>query len=50
MQFILLEENHTENSYINLDGTSPIVIPENRPWLNPKPIFNLQNNLKQTLY
>ena len=26
-----------------MDGISPIVIPESPPWLNPKPIFNLQN-------
>ena len=26
-----------------MDGISPIVIPENPPWLSPKPIFNLQN-------
>jgi hypothetical protein len=25
-----------------LDDTAPIVIPENPPWLNPKPIFNFE--------
>jgi hypothetical protein len=25
-----------------LDDIVPIVIPENPPWLNPKPIFNIE--------
>jgi len=33
---------HIENSYINLDDIAPIVIPENPPWLNPKPTFNFE--------
>jgi len=35
-------KSHIENSYIILDDTAPIVIPENLPWLNPKPIFNFK--------
>ena len=27
---------------INLDDIAPIVIPENPPWLNPKPTFNFE--------
>ena len=33
---------HFENSDMNLDDITPIVIPENPPWLNPKPIFNFE--------
>jgi hypothetical protein len=29
-------------SDINLDDIASIVIPENPPWLNPKPTFNFQ--------
>jgi hypothetical protein len=41
-----------ENSDINLDDIAPIIIPENPPQLNPKPIFNFENTKirKQTLY
>jgi hypothetical protein len=35
-------KSHFENSDINLDDVAPIVIPENPPWLNPKPIFNFE--------
>jgi hypothetical protein len=31
-----------ENSDINLDDIAPMVIPENPPWLNPKPTFNFE--------
>ena len=45
--------SHFTNSDISLDQISPIVIPENPPWLNPRPIFNLEltnyKKLKQTL-
>jgi hypothetical protein len=37
-----------------LDDIAPIVIPENPPWLNPRPTFNFEltqyKNLKQILY
>ena len=33
---------HFENSDIHLDDTAPIVIPENPPWLNTKPIFKFE--------
>jgi hypothetical protein len=33
---------HFENSDINVDNIAPIVIPENLPWLNPKPTFNFE--------
>jgi hypothetical protein len=33
---------HFENSDINGDNIAPIVIPENHPWLNPKPTFNFE--------
>jgi hypothetical protein len=36
IQFNLLD---FQNSDINLDDIAPIVIPENPPWLNPKPTF-----------
>jgi hypothetical protein len=40
--------------FLNLDDIAPILIPENPPWLNPKPIFYFEltqyKNLKQTLY
>jgi hypothetical protein len=39
IQFNLLD---SENSDINLDDIAPIVIPENPPWLNPKPTFNFE--------
>jgi len=48
--------SHFDNSDINLDdiAQTDIVIPENPPWLNPKPIFNFEltqyKNLKQALY
>ena len=32
----------TDTSDINLDDIAPIVIPENPPWLNPKPTFNFE--------
>jgi hypothetical protein len=50
--FGLRVNTHFENSDINLDDIAPIVIPENPPWLNPKPTLNLHNtqNQKQTLY
>ena len=37
--FGLRVKSHFENSDINLDDITPIVIPENPPWLNPKPTF-----------
>jgi hypothetical protein len=37
--FGLRVRSHFENSDINLDDIAPIVIPENPPWLNPKPTF-----------
>ena len=37
--FGLRVNTHFENSDINLDDIAPIVIPENPPWLNPKPTF-----------
>jgi hypothetical protein len=43
--FGLRVNTHFENSDINLDDIAPIVIPENPPWLNPKPrlvCFNIQ--------
>jgi len=40
--FELRVKSHFENSDINLDDIAPIVIPESPPWLNPKPIFNLE--------
>jgi hypothetical protein len=40
--FGLRIKSHFENSDINLDDIAPIVIPENPPWLNPKPIFNFE--------
>jgi hypothetical protein len=40
--FGLRVKSHIENSNINLDDIAPIVIPENPPWLNPKPIFNCE--------
>ena len=45
IQFNLLDSRvntHFENSDINLDDIAPIVIPENPPWLNPKPTFNFE--------
>ena len=52
--FGLRVNTHFENSDINLDDIAPIVIPENPPWLNPKPTFNFEltqhKNQKQTLY
>jgi len=41
IQFNLLD-SHFENSDINLDDIAPIGIHENPPWLNPKPIFNIE--------
>ena len=35
-------KSHIANSDINLDDIAPIVIPENPPWLNSKPTFNLE--------
>jgi hypothetical protein len=35
-------KSHFENSDINLNDIAPIVIPENPPWLNPKPTFNFE--------
>jgi len=35
-------KSHFENSDINLDDIASIVIPENPPWLNPKPTFNFE--------
>jgi hypothetical protein len=40
--FGLRVKSHFENSDINLDDIAPIVIPENPPWLNPKPTFNFE--------
>ena len=40
--FGLRVNTHFENSDINLDDIAPIVIPENTPWLNPKPTFNFE--------
>ena len=40
--FGLRVKSHIANSDINLDDIAPIVIHENPPWLNPKPIFNLE--------
>ena len=40
--FGLRVNTHFENSDINLDDIAPIVIPENPPWLNPKPTFNFE--------
>jgi ribonuclease HI len=40
--FGLRVNTHFENSDINLDDIAPIVIPENQPWLNPKPTFNFE--------
>ena len=40
--FGLRVKSHFENSDMNLDDMTPIVIPENPPWLNPKPIFNFE--------
>jgi hypothetical protein len=44
IQFNLLDFYDTLkiNSYINLDGIAPMVIPENPPWINPKPTFNFE--------
>ena len=56
MQFNLLDcvKSHLENSDLHFDDIAPIVIPENPPWLNPKPTFNFEltqhKNQKQTLY
>ena len=35
-------KSHIANSDINLDDIAPIAIPENPPWLNSKPTFNLE--------
>ena len=35
-------KSHFEDSDMNLDGIARIVIPEEKPWLNPKPIFNFE--------
>jgi hypothetical protein len=40
--FGLRVKSHIANSDINLDDITPIVIPENTPWLNSKPTFNLE--------
>ena len=40
--FGLRVKSHFENSDINLDDIAPTVIPENPPWLNPKPTFNFE--------
>ena len=40
--FGLRVKSHFDNSDINLDDITPIVIPENPPWLNPKPTFNFE--------
>ena len=40
--FGLRVKSHFENSDINMDDVAPTVIPENPPWLNPKPIFNFK--------
>jgi len=52
--FELRVKSHFENSDINFDDIASIVIPENPPWLNPKPTFNFEltntKNQKQTLY
>jgi hypothetical protein len=40
--FGLRVKSHFENSDINLDDIAPIVIPENPPWLNPRPTFNFE--------
>jgi hypothetical protein len=40
--FGLRVNTHFEHSDINLDDIAPIVIPENPPWLNPKPTFNFE--------
>ena len=40
--FGLRVNTHFENSDINLDDIARIVIPENPPWLNPKPTFNFE--------
>jgi hypothetical protein len=40
IQFNLLDsEYNNTDSDKDLDDITPIVIPENPPWLNPKPIF-----------
>ena len=50
--FELRVKSHFENSVINLDDIAPIIIHENPPQLNPKPIFNFENTKirKQTIY
>ena len=35
-------KSHFEDSDMNLDGIARIVIPEEKPWLYPKPIFNFE--------
>jgi hypothetical protein len=40
---------HFENSDINVDNIAPIVIPENPPWLNPKPHTHSQMETFWTL-
>jgi hypothetical protein len=47
IQFNLLD---FENSDIHLDDIAPIVIPENPPWLNPRPTFNFELNTQYTTY
>jgi hypothetical protein len=45
--FGLRVNTHFENSDIHLDDIAPIVIPENPPWLNPKPTFNFELTQKR---
>ena len=40
--FELRVKSQFENSVKTLDDIAPIIIPENRPWLNPKPTFNFE--------